>query len=203
MSPDQVKALLHRARRSFKRAWERAEGWALAPVFAMRSMLDDHRSEGVSHASVAGAPIAGIAQSLTVVEKAVTSAVIAAVALTGMPSAPSRPAAPPGERGGVGAGSRAATADASDPFVRPDSSGIAPAAEPSDAVADVLALAQKAKDEVEEPQGGSESSGGGGDGDAGGGDDNPLGGPGAQQKKKAVDTVERAADQVSQTLDRR
>ncbi len=46
MSPEQVKALLHRARASFKRAWDKAENFALAPVFFVRSFFESRRDGG-------------------------------------------------------------------------------------------------------------------------------------------------------------
>jgi RNA polymerase sigma-70 factor (ECF subfamily) len=38
MSPPQVKALLHRARQSFKKAWKNAAGWSVATVLGARDM---------------------------------------------------------------------------------------------------------------------------------------------------------------------
>ncbi len=83
MTPDQVKALLHRARLSFRRAWQNAQGWALAPVLLLRRSAS--RSESVSGAGVAQAPgLSGLApQLIPMVEKVAASAMIVAVALSG------------------------------------------------------------------------------------------------------------------------
>jgi hypothetical protein len=81
MSPDQVKALLHRARNSLRKAWDRAEGWALAPVLAFRSTF------GRSESANATPNIASIAPQVPYfVERVAASAVIVVVALTGLPS---------------------------------------------------------------------------------------------------------------------
>ncbi|MGH2807194.1 MAG: RNA polymerase sigma factor [Actinomycetota bacterium] len=83
MSPDQVKALLHRARTSLRKAWDRAEGWALAPVLAFRSTFG--RSES-AHTTPNLATVAP--QFPYFVERVAASAVIVVVALTGLPSSP-------------------------------------------------------------------------------------------------------------------
>ena len=85
MTPAQVKALLHRARSSFRRAWDKAEGWALAPVAAVRGFFSD--KSGTSQAS---SNLAGLTPSLSpmLAERVATSAVIVAVALSGAPSQP-------------------------------------------------------------------------------------------------------------------
>ncbi|HVF53408.1 MAG TPA: sigma-70 family RNA polymerase sigma factor [Actinomycetota bacterium] len=80
MTPAQVKALLHRARTSFKRAWEKAEGWAVAPFLGVRNLFSD-RSQGGD--TVIGA---GPAFGPMFAERVATSAVIVVVALTGVPS---------------------------------------------------------------------------------------------------------------------
>jgi RNA polymerase sigma-70 factor (ECF subfamily) len=83
MSPSQVKALLHRARTSFKKAWEKAEGWLLAPLGG--SKLWNDRSAPTSSTLVGAGPTMGP----YMVEKVATSAMIVAVALAGMPALPS------------------------------------------------------------------------------------------------------------------
>jgi RNA polymerase sigma-70 factor (ECF subfamily) len=85
MTPAQVKALLHRARRSFKRSWEEAKGWLLAPVALLRTGSRQLRS-----ASQTGSQIAGATATVSplVAERVAASAVIVAVALTGLPSGP-------------------------------------------------------------------------------------------------------------------
>lgn len=91
MTPAQVKALLHRARSSFRRAWDKAEGWALAPVVAVRGFFSE--KSGTSEAS---SNLVGFTPSLSplLAERVATSAVIVAVALSGVPSAPAGVEAP-------------------------------------------------------------------------------------------------------------
>jgi RNA polymerase sigma-70 factor (ECF subfamily) len=83
MSPEQVKSLLHRARSSFKRAWEQAEGWLMAPLLALRNLIDDRPSS-------TGSGIAGASPMLSsiTVERVATSVIIMATALGAAPSAP-------------------------------------------------------------------------------------------------------------------
>ena len=79
MSPPQVKALLHRARSSFKKAWDKAQGWLLTPILGARSL---DRSTQVSSTS----NLAAIsAQAPALAEKAAASVLIVMVAL-GAPS---------------------------------------------------------------------------------------------------------------------
>ncbi len=86
MTPAQVKALLHRARSSFRRAWDKAEGWALAPVAAVRGFFSD--KSGTSQAS---SNLIGFTPSLSpmLAERVAASAVIFAVAFSGAPTLPS------------------------------------------------------------------------------------------------------------------
>lgn len=91
LSPEQVKALLHRARHSLRRAWDTAEGWALVPIMGTRSFFS--RSESTQ----AGSNVASFAPQVPYfVEKVAASAVIVVAALSGLPSSPdteiSRPA---------------------------------------------------------------------------------------------------------------
>ena len=101
MTPAQVKALLHRARTSLRRAWDRAEGWALAPVFALRSLLDD-RSSGQSSSPLLGT---GAVFSPLLAERFAATALVVAVALGGIPmsggtsSVPTQPSPRPALRG--------------------------------------------------------------------------------------------------------
>lgn len=85
MTPSQVKALLHRARRSFKRSWDEAKGWALAPVLMIRGATRQLRN-----ASQAGSQIAGATATVgpMLAERVAASAMIVAV-LTGMPASSS------------------------------------------------------------------------------------------------------------------
>jgi RNA polymerase sigma-70 factor (ECF subfamily) len=83
MSPDQVKALIHRARVALRRAWDRAEGWALAPLLLFRPF--SHRSH-----EQAGSPFVGVAPTLSplLAEKVAATALAVAAVLGGFPSAP-------------------------------------------------------------------------------------------------------------------
>ncbi|MDQ4125414.1 MAG: RNA polymerase sigma factor, partial [Actinomycetota bacterium] len=110
MTPAQVKALLHRARSSFRRAWDKAEGWALAPVAAIRGFFSD--KSGTSHAS---SNFVGFTPSLSplLAERVATSAVIVAVALAGAPTAPADTDPPERRRPAV-------AAPITDDVVKPD-----------------------------------------------------------------------------------
>lgn len=85
MTPAQVKALLHRARTSFKRAWDRAEALTLVPLFGLRSLMGDRSQE--AHA---GSNLVGSSWSFSplLAERVAASAVMVVVALTGAPSTP-------------------------------------------------------------------------------------------------------------------
>lgn len=85
MTPAQVKALLHRARTSFKRAWSRAEGWLVAPLVGFRTML--HGREDNAHTS---SNLVGATGSFSplLAERMAASAMIVVVALSGAPSVP-------------------------------------------------------------------------------------------------------------------
>ena len=82
MTPAQVKALLHRARRSLRRAWDNAQGWIAAPIITWRAAFG--RSE---HASHAGPQMVSIAPQVPgLVEKVAASAVLVVVVLSGAPA---------------------------------------------------------------------------------------------------------------------
>ena len=85
MTPSQVKALLHRARSSFKKAWDKAQGWMLAPLVKIRF----DRSSQVSNASSNIAVVS--AQTPALAEKAAASVLIVVAALSGAPSTPAPP----------------------------------------------------------------------------------------------------------------
>jgi RNA polymerase sigma-70 factor (ECF subfamily) len=87
MTPAQVKALLHRARRSFKRHWEEAKGWALAPVLACRAAARQLRSTSQAGSQIASAT-AAVGPALA--ERVAASAMIVAV-LAGMPGSTASP----------------------------------------------------------------------------------------------------------------
>jgi RNA polymerase sigma-70 factor (ECF subfamily) len=85
VSPQQVKALLHRARKSFKRAWEKAEGWMVAPLLALRN-FDAERS---GSSGLAASP----ALTSVTVEHFAASVLIIAASFSAAPSAPPAQAA--------------------------------------------------------------------------------------------------------------
>lgn len=100
ISPAQVKALLHRARSSLRRAWARAEGWLLAPVFSLRALLGE-RSEGQAP------PLMSFGGTLSplLAERVAATALVVAVALGTFPAAPSsrqEVSVVPGDRAPVG-----------------------------------------------------------------------------------------------------
>jgi RNA polymerase sigma-70 factor (ECF subfamily) len=103
MTPSQVKALLHRARRSFKRSWDEAKGWVLAPVVFLRAT-----SRHLRTASQTGSQLAGATATVSplLAERVAASAVIVAVALSGLPTASVGPA-----RDGSARASRPSTAE--------------------------------------------------------------------------------------------
>ena len=90
ITPAQVKALLHRARTSLRKAWDRAEGWMLAPVFSIRALFGD-RSEGQASPLLT----AGGTLSPLLVERVAATALVVAVALGGLPTAPPQVAQDP------------------------------------------------------------------------------------------------------------
>ena len=83
MTPAQVKALLHRARLSFRRAWDKAQGWLLAPLVKVRSLDRSEMSGATSNLAVLSTHAPALA------EKAAASVLIVMVALAGN-TAPAR-----------------------------------------------------------------------------------------------------------------
>ncbi len=94
MTPTQVKALLHRARSSLRKAWDKAEGWALAPVIGLRYLINDRAAADAGRLA-SFTPSAG---PFLMEKVAATAAIVVAAALTGLPSAPEGPATPPPRR---------------------------------------------------------------------------------------------------------
>ena len=94
MSPAQVKALLHRARSSLRRAWDRAEGWVLAPVLSLRSLVNDRTS------GQAGSPLMSVGGTLSplLAERVAATALVVAVALGTFPAPPTAPRSEPRQR---------------------------------------------------------------------------------------------------------
>ncbi|MEA2498481.1 MAG: polymerase sigma-70 factor, subfamily [Actinomycetota bacterium] len=86
MSSPQVKALLHRARASFKKVWSSASGWSVAFLLSIRGRVDGRlRQVGVGAAEVATS--AGPHFTM-VAERVATSAVVVALVLSGSTGAP-------------------------------------------------------------------------------------------------------------------
>jgi RNA polymerase sigma-70 factor (ECF subfamily) len=88
MSPVQVKALLHRARLSFKRAWDNASGWALAPLLGLRSLA--HQSSKDASNIGAQFPAWSSTAGPVLAERVAASAMVVVVALSGSGATTSR-----------------------------------------------------------------------------------------------------------------
>lgn len=88
MTPTQVKALLHRARASFKRAWENASGWIAAPLFKFRSLL-----WGGDKGGPAGAQAVALTSESApfLAHKMAASAIVVAAAISGVATEPPAP----------------------------------------------------------------------------------------------------------------
>ena len=86
LSPHQVKALLHRARASFKRVWDEASGWALAPLLGIRSFLHQSTKDV---GGVAPVPLWSQVAAPLLAEKVAASAMVVAIAISGAAAAPS------------------------------------------------------------------------------------------------------------------
>ena len=187
LSPMQVKALLHRARGSFKRAWDSASGWVLAPVAGVRSFINN----GPKDAGM-GAHLPLWTQTATplLAERVAASAIVVAIAFGGAPSATTSP--PP------------ATVDAASPqelalgdrplVIRSDAANVAPAKKPradDSLVADVGSLIEEVKKSAEEPRREQKKDDDGGNG---GGSIDPTN-PG-HASSQVVRTVQRTADEV-------
>lgn len=198
MTPSQVKALLHRARSSFRRAWDQAEGWALAPVVAVRGFFSNRSSA----ASEASSNFVSLTPSFSplLAERVAASAMIVAVALTGAPTAPDEGTRAPKRTPSIAAGTapeqvRPPAAKGRVGFARPAPAprpvAPAPAAEPV-AAPDP---ATKVLEAVGEQTANLDDKGGGGgrkNDDEGGG----LGEPGAASAKGAVKKVRKVVSDI-------
>ena len=80
MTAPQVKSLLHRARRSFRAAWQEASGWLIAPLPAFRSLLSRDESQPAGDVT-AGATLQ---LSSAFVERLATGTVAAVIAIGGL-----------------------------------------------------------------------------------------------------------------------
>jgi len=196
MSPSQVKALLHRARSSLRRAWDKAEGWAAAPLIGLRHFTagrgtdDAGRLVPVSHSA---APY--------LMEKMAASAMIVAAALTGLPSAPVERAttgsttATPTESTASSDADRIAdlpslASDGSNGTTDASAKGEAPAADP---VAGVLAQVEKAIETPPDPSPDERRR----DDDR---DDDDVLGPHAAEGDQARKKVKKLVNEVTENL---
>lgn len=198
MSPQQVKALLHRARTSFRRVWQNASGWAVAPLAGMKAALAPRTNEA-SEASLAVSisPLSGV-----VFERVAAGAVAAVLAFAGMhvssepvsndPSRPNRNRAAPSE-----SARPHALSDAHERLAEPDGAGQAGGTSGASGsedegkvvsgVLDELALAPE--DEDQDEDGGSD------------GDDGPLTGGPTTTSKPVTDKVRETVEQVEDLVE--
>ncbi|HEX2058381.1 MAG TPA: RNA polymerase sigma factor [Actinomycetota bacterium] len=195
MTPAQVKALLHRARSSFRRAWDKAEGWALAPVVAVRNLFSNRASEASSN-------FVGLTPTFSplLAERVAASAVIVAVALSGAPTQPedveSRERRGPEVAAGVpdphaklpigGARPRAAQSDATTTTAAPARrTHVSPDADP---VTKVLEAVGEQSTKLPKDDGSGN--------DGGGGEEPPLSDPGPASAKPVVRKVKKAVNDL-------
>lgn len=198
MTPAQVKALLHRARSSFRRAWDKAEGWALAPLAGIRGFFSD--KSGTSQAS---SNLIGFTPTLSplLAERVAASAVIVAVALSGAPT--SAPEPPEERRRSVVA------APIVDDLVKPEAPGkpvrpvardhvaAAPAPVTSKPAAPAPDPVTKVLEAVGEQSTKLPKDKGGGDDGEDGGDDGGLGTPGPASANPAVRKVKKVVQDLT------
>jgi len=182
MTPPQVKALLHRARDSFKRAWENASGWIVAPVLALRSLLGDGEKGGP-----AGAHMVVMSSSATplLAEKVAASAIVVATALAGATgSSITQSTPPPSLRAAMA--TPPASADIETPPPTVESEVDAAAKTPVEKIAAILEdVKEKTEDQSEDNQ---EKDDNGGDGS---GEDDPR-----RASKQIVKTVKETVDDL-------
>lgn len=147
MTSMQVKALLHRARGSFKRAWGNASGWVFAPIASFRAFIND----GAKDAGF-GAQLPLWAQTTTPLfaERMAASAIAVAMVFSGGPSSTTGAPAT-----GVDSSTPQELALGDEPSVNP-SSGAAPvapaqaASEDKTVVAEVTTLIEEVKKAADE-----------------------------------------------------
>ena len=112
MTPSQVKALLHRARASLRRAWDRVEGMALVPFLYLRHLSGDRTGQE------AGTGFLGVAPAVTpgLAERMAASAVIVVTALAGVPAPALQDSIAPSRRGRSVAASQGRASDQPTPL---------------------------------------------------------------------------------------
>lgn len=186
MSPDQVKALLHRARRSFRRAWERVEVGLMAPVLLMRETFG-RRAQDASEAGAHAPNIAAVggSGSILVVERVAAAGVIVAAALSGFSTAPPSETAPAPQAPRISAEPPEARDGSAGPQISAVSgqaavsahAAVSPGNAGKQALAAVEEIVEEVDDTVEPPSEPQE------DETEEGEDAKPLGNPGAAEKK--------------------
>ena len=194
MTPAQVKALLHRARSSFRRAWDQAEGWALAPVVAVRSFFSNKSGAEASSNFIGFSPTL----SPLLAERVAASAVIVAVALTGAPTSAPQEDRAPSRTPSIAAGTapddvRPPAAKGRVRFVQPSTTAhAAPAstrvAHAPDPVTKVLEAVGEQSTHLDERKGGG--------GRKNGDENEGLGKPGAASAKPVVKKVREVVQEI-------
>ena len=199
MTPTQVKALLHRARGSLRRAFDKAEGWALAPLFGFRHFFNERTTSDAGRI----ASMSPSAAPFLLERVAAASAMLVAAALSGVPSAPA-PEAPATSRGPAavaavpprfedvravpGGASSALSPDQSAPAVTgEDAEGSIELAAPIDLPAEID-KALKDRPSPDAPDHRPEEGRG-----------DPIG-PGAAEGEKVVKKIRKAAETVKETV---
>ncbi|MEA2446383.1 MAG: hypothetical protein QOK47_20, partial [Actinomycetota bacterium] len=172
--------------------WDRAEGWAMAPLFALRNLMDERSSS-------TGSSVAGASPFVTAmtVERVATSVLIVATALSAVPASSSIAAAP-AQFGSVQSGEsldpRPAEETAKVDTTKPNDGTETDAVE--EAASGLLALPPLGPlADVRRSQDRDDSAGGPSDGDS---TPRPGGAESREALRKARDTAKRAAQLLEQ-----
>ena len=195
ISPMQAKALLHRARVSFKRAWENASGWVLAPIAGLRSLVH-HGSKDATNLG-AQLPAWTSAASPMLAERVAASAMVVVVAFAGTGPSGTVTHTQPGSAEQVAAAPFAGAERATALPQTPPSPAPEAESEKRTLVAEVDGLLEKVREkaepEAEEKRDDKDDDDGDGDGGLGTGSANQ-----ASQKlvEDVHDTVEDAGDSL-------
>ena len=193
MTPSQVKALLHRARCSLRKAWSKAEGWAWAPLFGLRHLMNDRTTADAGRLATVTPSAAPF-----LMERVATSAMIVAVALSGLPSSPEGAAvATPTTRAPAAVGS---FDEKSAQVIAPSAAlgaqpGADDAAEQAPAPATVVDEAQELAAEIQKALKKKEEETEKPPKDSGGKSQSPVG-PSASEGKKVVKKIKHTATEV-------
>lgn len=194
ISPMQVKALLHRARQSFKRAWDNASGWALAPFLAFRSLV--HQGSKDAPSLGAQLPVWTSTASPLLAERVAASAMVVVVALSGT-GAPSGPAGAPSTTSAPGASAEFAGAERATTVIDPARPSAPATAEDRSVVAELDELLELVREKAE-PATEDKPEPKKDDGD----DGDPGIGPGSadQASQKLVEDVLNTAEDIEEAL---